>query len=99
MSRIATNPSPVRTWSPSPTRRQNRQSSGSDDPLLCDRSAADAYERADGSVDEPGRIVVAVAAPRPVDEHGVLASDLGLPAGAARGVRGRSQTAAALLLH
>ena len=60
----ATKPSAARTWSPSRTSVQKRQSSGSADPLLGDRRAADAHELADRRVDEPRRVVVAVAAAR-----------------------------------
>src|SRR5215470_19066150 len=76
MSRMATKPSPSCTWSPSRTSVQKRQSSGSPDPLLGDRGATNADEIADGAVDEPRRIVVAVAATGPVDEDDVLATEL-----------------------
>src|SRR2546421_5316956 len=99
MSRIATNPSPTRTWSPSRTSRQNRQSSRSDDPLLRHRCGARAYERPDGRVEEPGRVVVSVAASGSVDEDGVAAPDLAVPASPARRVGGLPGARAALLLH
>ena len=61
--------------------------------------AAHADELADGSVDEPGRVVGAVAAAGPVDEDDVVAADLVRPAGAAGGVGERAQAGAPLLLH
>ena len=66
MSRIATNPSAACTWSPSATSRQNRQFSGGDgkDALLGDSDGARVQELADLAVDEPRRVVVAVAAAR-----------------------------------
>src|SRR5919206_3664758 len=91
MSRIATNPSPRATWSPSRARRQKRQSSGSADPLLGHLGAADADELAHRRGDEPRRVVVAVPAAGPVDEHHVLAADLPAPAGVAGGLRGVPQ--------
>ena len=83
MSRIAAKPSAFATWSPSRASLQKRQSSGSEDPLLHDRCAADRHELAHRRVDEPGRVVGAVAAARPVDENDVLPADLRRPAGAA----------------
>src|SRR6185312_7037940 len=73
MSLIATNPFAAWTWSPSRTSLQKRQSSRcvGKDPLLADRACPHAHELADGRVDEERRVVVAVAAPRPVDEHDV----------------------------
>src|SRR5687768_5373670 len=75
MSRIATNPSPLLTWSPSRASRQKRQSSlGSEDPLLRDGLGADPNELSDRCLraHEPRRVVVAVAAARTVDEHDVF---------------------------
>src|SRR4051812_12700746 len=74
MSRIATKPSAACTWSPSRTRLQKRQSScgSGKDPLLRHGVGAHRDELADGSIDEPRRVVVAVAAAGPVDEHDVL---------------------------
>src|SRR6266511_2201468 len=70
MSSTATKPSALFTWSPSTTSLQKTQSG---------RDAMDAFgghgvgasrdEDAYGSVDEPRRIVVAVSAPRAVDEY------------------------------
>src|SRR4051795_10173932 len=94
MSRMATKPSAARTWSPSRTSVQKRQSSGSADPLLGDRLAADAHQLADRGIDEPRRVIVAVTPARPVDEHEVLTAELLAPAGEARGARGLSQTGA-----
>src|SRR4029079_14746257 len=84
MSRIATKPSTACTWSPSRTSVQKRQSSGSANPLLRDLGAANAHELAHRRVDEPRRVVVAVAAAGPVDEHDVLAPALLAPAVEAR---------------
>src|ERR1017187_7563408 len=71
MSLIATKPSARWTWSPSRTSMQNRQSSGcgGKDPLLGDTGRAHADELSDRRVDEPRRVVVAVAAAWAVDEH------------------------------
>src|SRR4051794_2033364 len=99
MSRIATNPSPALTWSPSRTSRQKRQSSRSEHALLGDGRAADADELADRGVHEPRRVVVAVAAAGAVDEHAVLGTDLLAPACEARLAGRRSQARAALALH
>src|SRR5919198_2774883 len=99
MSRIATKPSVFATWSPSRTRRQKRQSSGSDDPLLGDVGAAHLHEGTDRTLDAPRAVVVAVAAAGPVDEHGVLAADLRPPPRETRGVGIRAQARAPLLLH
>src|SRR5919204_5970841 len=90
MSRIATNPSPRATWSPSRTSLQKRQSSGSENPLLDDGRAAHAHEIAHRRIDEPRRVVVAVAASGSIDEHDVVASDLLLPPRPAS--RGRDST-------
>src|SRR5207248_7925097 len=92
-------PSALRTWSPSRTRSQKRQSSGSADPLLRYRRAAHAHELADRRVDEPGRVVVTVAAAGTVDQHDVLGAELAAPACEARRVRRGAQPRAALLLH
>src|SRR5436190_8953936 len=99
MSRIATKPGAVATWSPSLYKRQNRQSSGSEDPLLRDCCAADTKELPDRPVDEPRRIVVAVAAAGAIDEDRVLSADLRPPALHRRRTRGRTEPCAALLLH
>ena len=82
MSLIATNPSPRCTWSPSRTSVQKRQSSrcGGKDSLLGDRGGPNADELADRRVDEPRRVVVAVAAAGPVDEHDVVLPSFALPA-------------------
>ena len=86
MSRIATKPSVFATWSPSRTSLQKRQSSGDigEDPLLRDRAPADGDELAERTVDEPGRVVGAVAAAGPVDEHDVAAADLRAPSARGR---------------
>src|SRR3954452_3902641 len=82
MSLIATKPFVSATWSPSRTRLQKRQSSRCDgkDAFLGDSVRADPHELADGRVDEEGRIVVAVAAAGPIDEHEILAAELRMPA-------------------
>src|SRR5207244_12922853 len=80
MSLIPTKPSPSRTWSPSLYSRQKRQSSGSEDSLLGDRSRTDADELAHGRIDEPRRIVVAVAAAGAIDENDVVRAELRAPA-------------------
>src|SRR5437867_12642088 len=48
---------------------------GSEDPLLRDPCRAHAHELAYLRADEPRRIVVPVAAARPVDEHDVVAAE------------------------
>src|SRR4051812_39289735 len=99
MSRIATKPSLFATWSPSSTSWQNRQSSGSDDPLLGDLDATDADEPADGRVDEPWRVVVPVAASGAIDEDDVICADLLTPASEARRFRRGPQPGTPILLH
>ena len=100
MSRIATKPSVFATWSPSRAscRRGSRQATR-EDPLLRDGASGDRYELAERTVDEPGRVVGAVAAAGPVDEHDVGAPDLPGPPGTASLVGERSQPGAPLLLH
>src|SRR5919198_60638 len=99
MSLMATNPSADATWSPSRYSRQKRQSSASDDPLLRHARAADADELPDLGVNEPRRVIVAIASAGPVDEDDVLAADLPPPPLAARRVGGCTEAAAPLLLH
>src|SRR5437867_4478686 len=70
------------------------QSSGSENPLLRDRAPAYRDQLADGSGDEPRRVVVAVAASRPVDEDHVLTADLLAPAPQARLPRKRTEPCA-----
>src|ERR1700751_2142306 len=91
MSRMATKPSIAATCSPSRYSVQKRQSSARENPLPGDGRAADGEELADRSVDEPGRVVVAVAAAGAVDEHDLLASHFGLPARSAGLGRERAQ--------
>src|SRR5271154_2512206 len=81
MSLIATNPSVLATWSPSRTRRQNRQSSGGDgnDALLGETNGLDTDELADRCIDQERRVVVAVAPARAVDQHEILRAELRLP--------------------
>src|SRR5579862_3588662 len=99
MSRMATSPSVEATWSPSRKSVQKRQSgSGGTNAFLRDRDAPNADECADRCVDEPRRIVVAVAATRAVDEHDVAGADLRPPAREAGFVRRSAETCAAFLL-
>ena len=60
---------------------------------------ADGNELAERAVDEPRRVVGAVATAGPVDQDDVRLADLLLPAGAARLVGERAQPGAPLLLH
>src|SRR5579862_1009866 len=82
MSLIATKPFVFATYVPSWTMSQKRQSSRCDgnDSLLGDRLGTDADERPDRRIDEERRVVVAVAAARPVDEYDVVAAELRAPA-------------------
>src|SRR5262249_5082684 len=99
MSRIATRPSVAATWSPSRYSVQKRHSgSGGTDALLGDGGAPDADVRADRRVDEPRRVVVAVAAAGAVDEHDVVTAELRTPALEAGFVRGGAPACAAVLL-
>src|SRR4029079_12333974 len=98
MSRTATKPSAARTWSPSRTSWQKRQSSGSEDPLLGHAARPHADELAELASHQPGRVVVAVDAARAVDEYDVLASHLRAPALEARHPRVLTQARAALAL-
>src|SRR5580765_2033965 len=101
MSLIATKPFALCTYAPSRAMLQKRQSSRcfGTDALLRRRRPAHPHERADRRVDQPRRIVVAIATARPVDEHRVLHADLAAPAGETQLVRQRAQPRAALLLH
>src|SRR5206468_1558087 len=99
MSCSAAKPSALATWSPSRASRQKRQSSGSEYPLLRDGRAADADELADRRVDEPRRIVVAVAAAGAVDQDDVLPADLAAPALETRVVRRLTEPRAPFTLH
>src|SRR2546423_14601416 len=98
MSLIATKPSAARTWSPSLNNRQKRQSSGSENPLLGNGHRAGVYELPNGSVDEPGGVVVPVATARAVDENDALRAELRPPALEAGLVRDSPQPSATLLL-
>src|ERR1051325_3062236 len=80
MSRIATKPSAALTCSASRNRLQKRQSSGSEDPLLRDGASSHVDELPDVAAKKPGRVVVPVAAARPIDEDDVLAAQLRAPA-------------------
>src|SRR5690348_864375 len=104
MSWIAKKPSSRRTNLAGESPRaiaQKMQSSGSEDSFLGHRGRADADELARGqrARDEPGRVVVAVAAPGPVDEHGVHRADLVTPARERLLVREGAEAGAALLLR
>src|SRR5438105_7607875 len=99
MSRTATNPSVSATWSPSRYNLQKRQSSGSENSLLRDRLRAHAHQLADGSVHEPRRVVVAVAAAGSIDEDDVLGPELGAPACERRRLRSRAKPRAPVFLH
>src|SRR3954451_14249949 len=97
-SRTATKPSAARTWSPSRPSWQKRQTSGSENPLLGHAARPDADELADLASHQPRRIVVAVPAPRAVDEADVLAPDLRAPSLEARNHRVLTQALAAFAL-
>src|SRR6266511_441583 len=98
MSRMATKPSPLRTCSPSRTRWQKRQSDDTDDSLLGDGGRAGTHELPYRAVNEPRRVVVAVAAPRTVEEDDVLRPQLGPPPLGARHAGEGAQARAALPL-
>src|SRR4029077_6726404 len=103
MSSIARSPSPrltiVAGSSPAWILQKMQSGSRSKDPLLRHRRTADSDEFPNRRVDEPRRVVVAVAAARAVDEDDVLGTDLLAPAAHARVVRERAQPGAPLLLH
>ena len=69
-----------------PRGRAGRRGSrhGSEHALFGDRGAADTDELADRRVDQPRRVVVAVAAAGTIDEHDVVGADLLTPAREAR---------------
>src|SRR5690349_5092952 len=98
MSRMATKPSEELTWSPSRKSWQKRQSSGSENPLLRDRSPKHGNELADLAAQEPRRVVVAVTAARSIDEDEILAADLRAPAFEAGEARLLAQAGAPLPL-
>ena len=79
--------------------RTGNQAASARIPSLRDRPRAHPYELADGRLHEPRRVVGAVAAARPVDQHHVVGADLRVPASAAGLVRERAQARAPLLLH
>src|SRR5215470_12836303 len=97
MSRIATKPSAALTCSPSRNSLQKKQFSASDDPLLRDGRSADADELADLPAHEPRRVVVAVAAARPVDENEVVTLELRAPVALTGAARLLAQDPAPLL--
>src|SRR5262245_36953938 len=99
MSLIATKASPSWTCSPSRTSWQNRQSSGSADPLLRHLGGPHPDELADRRLDEPRRVVVAVAPTGAVDEDDVLAPELLAPAGETGHSRRLAQARASLPLR
>src|SRR5437867_10653915 len=98
-SSSATKPSVSATCFPSRKSRQKRQSSVGNQTLLGHRGRPNADERADLAADEPRRVVVAVAATGPVDQHLVLAAELRVPAAAAELGGKRAQARPALLLR
>src|SRR5438874_639181 len=81
MSSIATKPPALRTWSPSRKSRQKRQSDDTDDPLLTNGGRSRTHELTNGCIagQEPGGVVVPVAATRAVDQDVVLRSELRAP--------------------
>src|SRR5215211_5496433 len=100
MSFTAMKPSPLRTCSSSATSLQKKQSGwDTGHPFLEHLDRPDADELADGRVDEPWRVVVAVALPRSVDEDDVGRPDLLTPATPARFPRCLAESCAAFLLH
>src|SRR6185436_9163747 len=100
MSSTATNPSAALTCSPSRTSVQKRQSGcEANDSLLRDVVGPYADELTLRRLDEPRRVVVAVASARPVDEDGFFAAQLPGPPPPA-GFGGEStEPHAPLLLH
>src|SRR5881409_2350565 len=101
MSLIATNPFAFRTYVPSRTMLQKRQSSGGDGKysLLGHGPRTDLHELADRCVHEERRVVVAIAATGPVDEHRVALAHLRPPAAQLELVRERPKPCASVLLH
>src|SRR6187551_715741 len=100
MSSMATNPSPALTCSPSRTSLQKRQSGcDANDSLLGDVVRLHPHELPLRAVDEPGRIVVAVASPRTVDQHRLLVSELSGPPATARLRREGAEPGTPLLLY
>src|SRR6266436_68713 len=99
MSRIATKPSAFATWSPSWTSRQKRQSSGSENPLRCDARPADTDKLSDRRLDEPGRVIVPVAAAGSINEDDVIYADLLTPARETCRFRRCAEPGAPILLH
>src|SRR5262245_17673620 len=102
MSSIATKPSARLTTvagaSPATILQKMQSASGSDDPFLRDGRSADSDEGADRRVDEPGRVIVAVAATRTIDQYEVLAPDLLAPAPSACRIGLRPQPRSSLAL-
>src|SRR5690349_19053697 len=98
MSLIATKPFAWCTYAPWRAMSQKRQPSRrcGKDTLLRHARAAHRNQLADRRVDEPRRVVVAVAPAGPVDQHRVGRAELGLPAAQAQLVRQRTQPGAAL---
>src|SRR4029079_770372 len=78
-----------------------RQVSGGDgkDPLLRDTDGSRMQKLSDLAVDEPRRVVVAVATARPIDEDAIGAPDLRHPAAARKLVGERAQAGAAFSLE
>src|ERR1700675_4387531 len=94
MSRIATKPSALCTWSPSATSPQKRQSSCSDgkDSLLGECNGARFDQPTDLRIEQPGRVVVAIASPGPVDENTIRRAHLRLPPPVTELIRELAQT-------
>src|SRR5437868_6086204 len=101
MSWIATNPFDLATYVPSRTMSQNKQVSRGNgkDPLLGDGLRTYADELPQRRVDEERRVVVAVAAARPVDQDDVFAAELAAPAPLLELARECAQARTAVLLR
>ena len=95
MSRIATKPSALCTWSPCATSRQKRQSSGGDGRMPSFERDRAHRRPAHLGVQQPRRVIRPVPAARPIDEHTVGRSHLRFPAP----VAGSSESARSWLLR
>src|SRR5436190_10571064 len=100
MSSIATKPSArlttVADASPETILQKMQSLSGSEDSFLRDGGPANADQLPDRRLDEPRRVVVAVATSGTVDEHQVVAADLLAPAAPACVVGESAQAGPAL---
>src|SRR3954452_4215870 len=101
MSSIATNPFALCRYVPACAMLQNRQPSCGfgTDPLLRHLRRARSHEGTHRCIDEPRRVIVAVAAPGPVHEHLLRRTELRPPPARAQLVRERAEPPATLLLH